>query len=223
MQLNSINSVSFQGSKPKTKHVRVDNSSGSYESGIEKAQEKAKQDVHLSTVVAGVGIMAAAVVKGKNIIALATKAVATVGETIAKGAIKAVCGTVNVVQSKKGQAISPDKALDKVSEFAGALRNENPKACTGLVEGTRSFIGKIFGKEKGDLAANFLINNGMDNKVGLAQGVLAGAVGAQIADGATDNIENALDNRNISKAERAEETMNALENLGTVIEALTNK
>lgn len=220
MQLSAINSVNFQGRSKQLKRVKFQEpSDNTFENRVEKAEEKAKQDVHLSTIIAGVGIMAAAVVKGKNIIALATKAVATAGEYISKGAVKAVYGAVNAIRGEKG-AISPEKALDKISGFASALRNENPKTCTGFVEGAKDFVGKIFGEDKGEMVANFLTKNGMDNKVGLIQGAAAGAVGAKIADGATDTIEGAIDDKNISKAQRADEAMSAIENLGTVISAL---
>lgn len=222
MQINAANSVNFQGLNFKKKGGAPKENHSSFMDDIKSAEEKARKNVHLLTVAATSATGLVAITKGKDCITLITKALATTGETISKSAVKATSNVLNAV--KKDGKLDTQKAMDRITKCADFLRNENAKPNEKFINGTQEFIGNIFGKEKGKATADFLVKHNMANGVGLAQGVIGGVVGLQIADRAGDRVESALDKKDINSATaKAEKHLEILDTIMAVTEGLSGQ
>lgn len=195
MQLQSLNSVNFTGI------TRAPKEGGKKESkpkSFTDAVRKAEDNVHVGTVGLSAVAMVAAVIKGRKIVDVSTKAAATVGETVATAAVKAGNSIGNAV--KKQAKTEPTKAIQNIHNFAQKVRDVDTKESTKMMGGIKKIASGILGEEKGETIVNFCRKNDITTGYKAAKTVAASAFALVFGDKLADKIEKALDDKDLKSA-----------------------
>ncbi len=167
-----------------------------------------KTNVRPETLVAGTAVIVAAFKKGKDIMPFFRRTLVTGGEYLAKGTANVTDKAVNSVSKllKKGNVNIYEKASENISKTADVLRDHikadktlekigdiTSKVLHSTGEKVYEVNGQKIAVKNANQLTDFLANNKIVNKVGLADAAAATYIGWHAADGASDIIENTAD------------------------------
>lgn len=198
MQINAINSTNF-GSTIKAEGQKslpaLPPDIQEQLTVLDKLADKAKSDVHPSTIVATVVAVATAALSVRKVIPYARRFAVTLGEEATKLIAKVSSEVAN--KFKKQDKIDVNRVLDSIASKADKLRDGNPDS--KLVEKITKFASKISGKSSEDLAdlTKGLEKAGIKNGVDAFDTALALGAGALTLDPVSDKVEEHNDTKDI--------------------------
>ena len=207
MQLSSINPVGFQGSSYGWNDDVIDASyreiplDDKYDR-FEKAVDDSKQNIHVSTVFAGIAAMAAAFKGSQKIVGLVSKAGLKVGEVAASSSVKVanfVSENVSKILKKENPlANKAQGAIEAIKNKADSLRLD--VGDVKMMSTVRNVATDIIGEEKANKLVNFVGNTlGVYNKQTGIKALIAGAFALKAGDKIPDIVEDKLDARDIQQ------------------------
>lgn len=158
--------------------------------------EKAAKDVKPITIILTMAVAIFTATKGRKIIPIARKAIATMGEVVADGAISAFKGIAKLFKKD----INADKAKESVGKFADKLRNMSKNE--EFMQSAKKLATNIVGEEKAKKFTEFLSRNKIESKAQLFDATAAAAVALCTIDKTSDETEKHADEIAIKNAKK---------------------
>lgn len=204
MQVDAINSVNFGRKKVidigdaeyrEISSQPVDNKE-KVDQFLKKA-EKIQQNIRPETVAISLATGAIAVVSGKKVIDKTATIGLAVGEAIAKAGKMIGGKVVNLFKKGAVNAMDTTKIENAFNAARKVLNEENPKITKGIGDFVKNIVSN---EEKASAITKFITENlGVKNIAGIPKAALAFAIGYKAIDTSSDVVENAADNKEISK------------------------
>lgn len=199
MQVNSINAQNFKGTTLATPAKNFPTQNGEYSQEIElldKLADKARSDVHPSTIIATIAAVLLAAKTAHKIIPHLRRGIITLAEPIVKGTSKLCADIAN--KFKKTDKIDTEKLIGNISQKADKLRQGNTES--KLLDNVSSLTKKITNSDETaqKVKAN-LEKAGIKNGIEAFDAAVAVAAGAVALDPASDKAEEIADDYAIAQ------------------------
>jgi len=172
---------------------------------VDKFERKIKfneQNVHNSTVLVGLAVLATSFVKGKSIMRSVEKIGTFAAEYVAKGAVKAADVVSHGLQKAsnsvlKGRVnINPVEYAskgEKIEKIFNGLREKQVIENKAITEKFPKRVGEIFGEKTGKRTKTIIDGIGIKNVGDIIRTALATVLGVATMNPLTDNIESKQD------------------------------
>ena len=196
MQVNAINSMNFKGAGAYAEYPQsMPTIAPDTLAVLDKLADKAKSDVHPSTVIATVLAVTTAALSVRKLVPYVRRLAVTLGEEASKFITKTTGEIIN--KFKKENPIDIQKAVNSIKDYADKLRKGNPDS--KLIQNATEFVSKISGKTTDELAdfGKGLEKAGIKNGVDAFDTAIALGAGALTLDPVSDKVEEHNDTRDI--------------------------